>query len=169
MGLKFDKCCGYFELRKGCIAIGTVELILAVVAVAWSPSFSNTAIISIINLILAVTGCGCLIYVAAFINRNHRSRSFAAIVYIVLSLLGALIRVIAVILLCITIGKIMQSERENKSNIIHIQQGSYIGRLGGAVTHLFFSIILKLYFARVVFSFYQELKIEDKSTLGGNA
>ena len=152
MGLKVDTCCWFIDLRLGCIVIGIFGTSFAIISIALTQEFSESAIIGYILIIL---GNGSLICAAVYKSGNIKIRSIAVLVYIVLALLNAVIDFIATILVCVAMNGVYK---------VDDRYGFTIRAVYAPVPVIFFVwIFLDVYFALVAFSFYQELKKENTS------
>ena len=150
MGLKVDTCCWFIELRPGCIVIGIFGTSFAIISIAFSRDFSESAIIGYTLLIL---GNVCLLFAAAYKSGSIQIRSIAVLLYILLVLINAIIDFIATILVCVAFNGVYG---------VDDGYGLTIRAVYAPVPVIFFIwIFLDLYFALVAFSFYQELKKES--------
>ena len=134
------KCCCCVDLRIGCIALAIVGIILSIIGVGLFPSWS-----SILGLILALIANGCLLFAAAYTQGTAQIRSILVLVYVVFTLLCALILFIGAILLCVVWGA---GDWDDDEHAI----------LATATIIYFIEIGFYVYFAFVACGFYQEIK-----------
>ena len=142
MGFKVQKCCGCVDLRVGCIVIGIVQVLLAILSIAGTlvtgakgPLVTN----SFYGLPYAIGGSVALIFAAVKQDASMQTKPIAILAYI-----GTRLRCIALLL-----------------NVVNA--ALTVGLIVPVVTCLI-SILLSLYFMIVAFSFYQELKGQNAST-----
>ena len=78
LDIKLDNCCCCVETRIGCIIIGVVGAVTAVLTVAF-----NGGIPEYLGIPVTFVGCGCLIYAATNTSGNDKRRISAVSVYLV--------------------------------------------------------------------------------------
>ena len=147
---KLSHCCCCIELRIGCIVLAIVGIILSIVTVAL-----NFYWMTIIGLVLSIIANGCLLYAAFHTNGSTTSRSVATLVYVVFSLIEALVLFIAAIILCIGWAAGGDDWLPEQHAI-----------LATATVIYFICVGIYVYFALVAFSFYQQLKGEGSNDRG---
>ena len=127
------------NLRIGCIFIGIIGAISAIITVIVHPETP-----AYIGIALALIGSASLIFAAVNTSGSTKTRTIAVLIYIVTCILHILLKIIGLILTCITWVN---------------NPGSYGNDwFALVVVETLIAIIIDIYFLVVAFSFYQELK-----------
>ena len=150
MVLKVDTFCWFLGLRKGCIIIGILEILFAIISIAISMERLDSAII---GLTLSILGNGFLIFAVLYASGKTRIRSIAVLFYFLLLFSNAFVFFIGTIIKCVSVDGASGTEEDYKSTIHRI----YVRALVMCLVWIFFH----LYFALVALSFYQELNKEN--------
>lgn len=144
MGCTVDTFCFILNLRIGCIFIGVIYAISAIITILVHPGIP-----AYISIALALIGSASLIFAAVNKNGSTKTRTIAVLIFIGTCIVQVLIKIIGVILTSITWG--------NGS----ISKSTGIGSdawFALVLAELLIGIVLDIYFLVVAFSFYQELK-----------
>ena len=148
MYFKVENCCLYFELRTGCILIGIIGVVTALITLLVS-ILVDGGIIPILVIPLCCIGSVLLLFAAGtekkskynWLNKitTTKGKRFAVLIYIGTSLLRVLLN-------CIGIFVVTTSSSYQKTTWMVV-----------AVVESMISILLDMYFSLVAFCFYQEL------------
>ena len=137
MGFTLDYFCFFISLRIGCMIIGVVGAISGVINV-----IVYQEIPSYIGIALAVVGSVSLIFAAVNTNGSTKTRIIAVLVYMGTCILQVLLKIIGLILTCITWSNTSRNHEYFALVVVELVVG----------------IVLDIYFLVVAFSFYKELK-----------
>ena len=136
---RVKNCCGSVELRKGCIIMAVVGIVLSIIAVGVTSAWST-----IISLILAFPATCCLLYSAAYTKGSEKSRCITALIYQAYVVLSAL-------LLAINAVVVLFNWIQSTEDIPH-------GQYAVALAILIGLTLLDLYFNLIAYSWYLDLK-----------
>ena len=156
MDVKLDNFCCCVETRIGCIIIGVVGAVIAIITVV-----CNGGIPEYLGIPVTLLGCGCLIYAAARTSDNAERRITAVLVYLVTLVFRGILNFIGTILTCLAWDHL--SDSNNRAyGVYGYQMGTAINDMFAfAVMERMICIFLDIYFSLVAFSFYQQLKEEN--------
>ena len=156
MDIKLDNFCCCVETRIGCIIIGVVGAVTAIITVV-----CNGGIPEYLAIPVTLLGCGCLIYAAARTDGKARRRITAVSVYLVTLLIRGILNFIGMILTCLAWDHLSDSNN-GAYGLYGYQMGTATnGMFAFAVMERLICIFLDIYFALVASSFYQQLKGEN--------
>ena len=179
MCCKFQKCCCCVKLRVGCIVIGIVGLLLAIISAVdirklissgiishpqliistvdirkliSSGNLSNPEIPSFVAIAVAFIGSAALIFAAVNTNGGIKKRNVAIGIYMITSILIALFCLAKMILISIIIVPLI-----SVAVAIGIVPIEIHILMALPVAGYLIDIFLQIYFSVVAYSFYKEL------------
>ena len=144
MKIKVTNCCFFVELRKGCIIMAVVGIVLSILGVDLSSGWSTIhSLISSAFLVAFPANC-CLLYSAAYTKGSIKSRSISAFIYIIIVLVSAIFLASDAIV-------VLFNWIQSTGHIVH---GQYVV----ALVTLIGLTLLDLYFILVAISWDMDLK-----------
>ena len=156
MDAKLDNFCCFVETRIGCIIIGVVGALTAIITVVF-----NGGIPEYLAIPVTFLGCGCLVWAAAMTSGKAERRITAVSVYLVTLIFRGILNFIGTILTCLAWDHLSDSN-SGVYGLYGYQTGTATnGMFAFAVMERLICIFLDIYFSLVAYSFYQQLKGEN--------